>query len=160
MVRKKGDCITLENSMHCCGWVKNESQRNHCLQEIQSINLNACQKITDLGLKLVARSCPKLKCFSIYWNLRWVSLHFLICNLQFSFGMIPFWARLYIFILIEEVSTSVDWVKKWNIRIFCTHFEIYHQNVNFFFSAWTLYSVSYTSPSSISLMSGIWALSC
>eukprot|EP00250_Pteridium_aquilinum_P004190 c14419_g1_i1 orf=152-1207(-) len=39
-------------------------------KEIQSINLNACQKITDLGLEVVARSCPKLKCFSIYWNLR------------------------------------------------------------------------------------------
>ncbi|MCO5567312.1 hypothetical protein L7F22_021002 [Adiantum nelumboides] len=43
-----------------------------CLQKrgLQSINLNACQKITDLGLRIVARSSPGLKHFSIYWNLK------------------------------------------------------------------------------------------
>ncbi|KAI5059210.1 hypothetical protein GOP47_0025529 [Adiantum capillus-veneris] len=39
-------------------------------RELRSLNLNACQKITDLGLMVVARSCPGLKHFSIYWNLK------------------------------------------------------------------------------------------
>ncbi|MCO5569058.1 hypothetical protein L7F22_022764 [Adiantum nelumboides] len=43
-----------------------------CLQKrgLQSINLNACQRITDLGLRIVARSSLGLKHFSIYWNLK------------------------------------------------------------------------------------------
>lgn len=44
-----------------------------CLEgkkEIQSVNLNACQRITDIGVQIVAKSCPKLNSFSLYWNLR------------------------------------------------------------------------------------------
>ncbi|KAH7442347.1 hypothetical protein KP509_03G083900 [Ceratopteris richardii] len=39
-------------------------------RDVQRINLNACQKITDSGLSVIAKSCPKLKWFSIYWNLK------------------------------------------------------------------------------------------
>lgn len=39
-------------------------------KEIQTLNLNACQTITDVGVQIVAKNCPKLRSFSIYWNLR------------------------------------------------------------------------------------------
>lgn len=40
------------------------------LQRVQCINLNACQKVTDSGVEAVTVACPKLKSFSIYWNVR------------------------------------------------------------------------------------------
>lgn len=39
-------------------------------KELQILNLNACQRVSDIGLKTVAECCPKLQFFSIYWNLR------------------------------------------------------------------------------------------
>ncbi|XP_077225352.1 F-box protein At3g58530-like isoform X3 [Tasmannia lanceolata] len=40
------------------------------LQDLQSLNLNGCQKISDNGIEAVTSACPKLKAFSIYWNVR------------------------------------------------------------------------------------------
>ncbi|CAA6659050.1 unnamed protein product [Spirodela intermedia] len=40
------------------------------LQCLESLNLNGCQRITDAGVQAVAYACPKLKAFSIYWNVR------------------------------------------------------------------------------------------
>lgn len=40
------------------------------LQRAECINLNACQKVTDSGVEAVTVACPKLKSFSIYWNVR------------------------------------------------------------------------------------------
>ncbi|OVA10970.1 Leucine-rich repeat [Macleaya cordata] len=40
------------------------------LQNLESLNLNGCQKISDKGIEVVTSACPKLKAFSIYWNVR------------------------------------------------------------------------------------------
>lgn len=40
------------------------------LQDLESLNLNGCQKISDKGIEAVTSCCPKLKVFSIYWNVR------------------------------------------------------------------------------------------
>ncbi|KAJ6816124.1 leucine-rich repeat receptor-like serine/threonine-protein kinase [Iris pallida] len=40
------------------------------LQCLESLNLNGCQKISDKGIEAVTSCCPKLKSFSIYWNVR------------------------------------------------------------------------------------------
>ncbi|XP_010653862.1 F-box protein At3g58530 isoform X4 [Vitis vinifera] len=40
------------------------------LQELESLNLNVCQKISDRGVETITSACPKLKVFSIYWNVR------------------------------------------------------------------------------------------
>ncbi|KAF8403949.1 hypothetical protein HHK36_012056 [Tetracentron sinense] len=40
------------------------------LQDLESLNLNVCQKISDKGIEAVTNSCLKLKALSIYWNVR------------------------------------------------------------------------------------------
>ncbi|XP_038720382.1 F-box protein At3g58530 [Tripterygium wilfordii] len=40
------------------------------LQNLESLNLNGCQKISDKGIETITGACPKLKVFSIYWNVR------------------------------------------------------------------------------------------
>ncbi|XVE96168.1 hypothetical protein REPUB_Repub02eG0198400 [Reevesia pubescens] len=40
------------------------------LQGLESLNLNGCQKISDKGIETITSYCPKLKVFSIYWNVR------------------------------------------------------------------------------------------
>ncbi|XP_047166755.1 F-box protein At3g58530 isoform X1 [Vigna umbellata] len=40
------------------------------LQSLESLNLNACQKISDTGIEAITSCCPQLKSFSIYWNIR------------------------------------------------------------------------------------------
>ncbi|XP_058111502.1 F-box protein At3g58530 isoform X3 [Magnolia sinica] len=40
------------------------------LQGLPSLNLNCCQKISDNGIEAITSASPKLKNFSIYWNVR------------------------------------------------------------------------------------------
>ncbi|XP_023639164.1 F-box protein At3g58530 [Capsella rubella] len=40
------------------------------LLSLKSLNLNGCQKISDSGIEDITSICPKLKVFSIYWNVR------------------------------------------------------------------------------------------
>lgn len=40
------------------------------LQDLESLNLNGCQKISDKGIEAITSCCLKLKVFSIYWNVR------------------------------------------------------------------------------------------
>ncbi|XP_044507785.1 F-box protein At3g58530 [Mangifera indica] len=40
------------------------------LQNLESLNLNGCQKLSDKGIEIITSACPKLKVFSIYWNVR------------------------------------------------------------------------------------------
>ncbi|XP_057983670.1 F-box protein At3g58530 isoform X2 [Malania oleifera] len=40
------------------------------LQNLQFLNLNGCQKISDMGIGVITSACPKLRVFSIYWNVR------------------------------------------------------------------------------------------
>ncbi|XP_010243424.1 PREDICTED: F-box protein At3g58530 [Nelumbo nucifera] len=40
------------------------------LQDLESLNLNGCQKISDKGFEAVTSACLKLKVLSIYWNVR------------------------------------------------------------------------------------------
>ncbi|PKI42910.1 F-box protein At3g58530 [Punica granatum] len=50
-----------------------ELLKNECsesLRYLETLNLNGCQKISDKGIEAVTSSCPKLKVFSIYWNVR------------------------------------------------------------------------------------------
>ncbi|XP_017255370.1 F-box protein At3g58530 [Daucus carota subsp. sativus] len=43
---------------------------NSSVQNLEHLNLNGCQKITDKGVEAITDACPKLKSFSIYWNVR------------------------------------------------------------------------------------------
>ncbi|KAI0529766.1 hypothetical protein KFK09_002324 [Dendrobium nobile] len=40
------------------------------VRHLESLNLNGCQKISDKGIEAVTIACPKLRIFSIYWNVR------------------------------------------------------------------------------------------
>uniref|UniRef100_A0A5B7BEX1 F-box/LRR-repeat protein 15-like leucin rich repeat domain-containing protein n=1 Tax=Davidia involucrata TaxID=16924 RepID=A0A5B7BEX1_DAVIN len=40
------------------------------LQNLESLNLNSCQKISDKGIEAITSACPKLRAFSSYWNVR------------------------------------------------------------------------------------------
>ncbi|CAH9105656.1 unnamed protein product [Cuscuta epithymum] len=40
------------------------------LQNLEILNLNGCQKISDKGIEAITSICPKLKGLSIYWNIR------------------------------------------------------------------------------------------
>ncbi|KAK2990684.1 hypothetical protein RJ640_029359 [Escallonia rubra] len=42
----------------------------NCLQNLEYLNLNGCQKISDKGIETITMACPALKVFSIYWNIR------------------------------------------------------------------------------------------
>ncbi|GAY32739.1 hypothetical protein CUMW_003880 [Citrus unshiu] len=44
------------------------------LQDLESLNLNGCQKISDKGIEIISSTCPELKVFSIYWNVRCVKV--------------------------------------------------------------------------------------
>ncbi|CAN8279916.1 unnamed protein product [Cochlearia groenlandica] len=44
--------------------------RDAPLLSLECLNLNGCQKISDSGIEAVTSICPKLKVFSIYWNVR------------------------------------------------------------------------------------------
>ncbi|KAF4402424.1 hypothetical protein G4B88_012209 [Cannabis sativa] len=51
-----------------------KSKCSSTLQNLESLNLNGCQKISDKGIEAITSVCPKLKVFSIYWNVRCVKL--------------------------------------------------------------------------------------
>lgn len=51
----------LENVKSKCG---------DSLLDLEILNLNGCQRISDKGIEAVTNTCPKLKVFSIYWNVR------------------------------------------------------------------------------------------
>ncbi|CAN1772670.1 F-box protein At3g58530 [Linum perenne] len=40
------------------------------LQNLEDLNLNVCQKISDKGIEAITSCCPELKIFSVYWNVR------------------------------------------------------------------------------------------
>ncbi|CAN6477069.1 unnamed protein product [Victoria cruziana] len=40
------------------------------LEDLQCLNLNGCQKISDDGIEAITSVCPKLRAFFIYWNMR------------------------------------------------------------------------------------------
>ncbi|KAL8459811.1 hypothetical protein ACS0TY_031650 [Phlomoides rotata] len=42
----------------------------HSIKNLEVLNLNGCQKISDMGIEFITYNCPKLKVFSIYWNVR------------------------------------------------------------------------------------------
>ncbi|KAG9450439.1 hypothetical protein H6P81_010404 [Aristolochia fimbriata] len=47
--------------------------KTKCMQsllDLEALNLNGCQKISDHGIAAVTIACPNLKSFSIYWNVR------------------------------------------------------------------------------------------
>ncbi|PON76190.1 LRR domain containing protein [Parasponia andersonii] len=46
------------------------SKCSDAIQNLESLNLNGCQKISDKGIEAITSVCPKLKVFSIYWNVR------------------------------------------------------------------------------------------
>ncbi|KAK9129046.1 hypothetical protein Syun_017843 [Stephania yunnanensis] len=47
-----------------------KSKCTESLKELESLNLNGCQKISDRGVEYVTSVCHKLKALSIYWNVR------------------------------------------------------------------------------------------
>ncbi|XP_048225928.1 F-box protein At3g58530 isoform X1 [Ricinus communis] len=47
-----------------------QSKASSSLQNLESLNLNGCQKISDKGIEAITSACPNLKVFSIYWNVR------------------------------------------------------------------------------------------
>lgn len=48
--------------------IKSEMMKH--LRHLEYLNLNGCQKISDKGIEAIAIACPKLRIFSIYWNVR------------------------------------------------------------------------------------------
>lgn len=52
-------------------------QCSDSLQNLESLNLNGCQKISDRGVEAITSICPNLKVFSIYWNVRYFKLIYL-----------------------------------------------------------------------------------
>ncbi|KAL0316892.1 UNVERIFIED_CONTAM: F-box protein [Sesamum radiatum] len=50
-------------------WLCGQSVKN-----LEVLNLNGCQKISDLGIEFITYNCSKLKVFSIYWNVRCIKL--------------------------------------------------------------------------------------
>ncbi|KAI3678189.1 hypothetical protein L6452_37473 [Arctium lappa] len=40
------------------------------LQNLEHLNLNGCQKVSDMGIEAITAASPSLKIFSIYWNVR------------------------------------------------------------------------------------------
>lgn len=48
------------------------------LLDLEILNLNGCQRISDKGIEVVTNTCPKLKVFSIYWNVRYLKLHLML----------------------------------------------------------------------------------
>ncbi|XP_051148560.1 F-box protein At3g58530 [Andrographis paniculata] len=47
-----------------------KSKCGKSLKNLEVLNLNGCQKISDVGIEFITSNCPKLKIFSIYWNIR------------------------------------------------------------------------------------------
>ncbi|XP_042022234.1 F-box protein At3g58530-like isoform X3 [Salvia splendens] len=50
-----------------------ENLKNKCgnsVMNVETLNLNGCQKISDIGIGFVTSNCSRLKVFSIYWNVR------------------------------------------------------------------------------------------
>ncbi|CAM8956030.1 unnamed protein product [Rhodiola kirilowii] len=47
-----------------------QNKLSDTLENLESLNLNGCQKIGDEGIKFISAACPNLKVFSIYWNVR------------------------------------------------------------------------------------------
>ena len=41
------------------------------LENLEVLNLNSCQKISDKGVQDITSACANLKVFSIYWNVRY-----------------------------------------------------------------------------------------
>ncbi|THU45476.1 hypothetical protein C4D60_Mb02t18330 [Musa balbisiana] len=44
------------------------------LQDLQHLNLNGCQKISDRGIEAITACCPKLRSLSVYWNVSAISI--------------------------------------------------------------------------------------
>ncbi|XP_009611915.1 F-box protein At3g58530 [Nicotiana tomentosiformis] len=47
-----------------------KSKCGNSLLNLEILNLNGCQRISDKGIEVVTSTCPRLKVFSIYWNVR------------------------------------------------------------------------------------------
>uniref|UniRef100_A0A7N0V0C4 F-box/LRR-repeat protein 15-like leucin rich repeat domain-containing protein n=2 Tax=Kalanchoe fedtschenkoi TaxID=63787 RepID=A0A7N0V0C4_KALFE len=47
-----------------------KKKHSDSLWNLESLNLNGCQKIGDQGIEVISSACPNLKVFSIYWNVR------------------------------------------------------------------------------------------
>ncbi|KAK9065817.1 hypothetical protein SSX86_015218 [Deinandra increscens subsp. villosa] len=46
------------------------NQFSGSLKNLEHLNLNGCQKISDCGIEAITKASPSLKIFSIYWNVR------------------------------------------------------------------------------------------
>ncbi|KVH94701.1 Leucine-rich repeat, cysteine-containing subtype [Cynara cardunculus var. scolymus] len=44
------------------------NQFSGSLQNLEHLNLNGCQKVSDMGIEAITATSPSLKIFSIYWN--------------------------------------------------------------------------------------------
>lgn len=95
-------------------FVKLVWQFSGSLQCLESLNLNGCQKITDAGVEAVAYACPKLKAFSIYWNVRCFSSS-LTLVVEGSMILLPEVA----FYLLRITDTSVKHLVKFCKDITC-----------------------------------------
>ncbi|XP_076918188.1 F-box protein At3g58530-like isoform X1 [Bidens hawaiensis] len=51
------------------------SQFSGSLKNLEHLNLNRCQKISDNGIEDITKASPSLKIFSIYWNVRYFNFH-------------------------------------------------------------------------------------
>ncbi|KAK8947315.1 F-box protein [Platanthera zijinensis] len=59
------------------------------LRYLEYLNLNGCQKISDRGIEAITISCPKLRIFSIYWNVRVsnLSIKYLVKHCKYIYDL-------------------------------------------------------------------------
>jgi F-box/leucine-rich repeat protein 2/20 len=43
------------------------------LEELEFLNLNACQRISDKGIEAITSLCPDLRALSIYWIVGYIA---------------------------------------------------------------------------------------
>lgn len=65
---QKFDVPVMSKNMQC----------GDSLLDLEILNLNGCQRISDKGIEVVTNTCPKLKVFSIYWNVRYLKLDLML----------------------------------------------------------------------------------
>jgi F-box/leucine-rich repeat protein 2/20 len=50
------------------------------LQELELLNINACQKVSDKGIETITSLCPNLRALSIYWIVGYTISECFLCH--------------------------------------------------------------------------------
>lgn len=58
----------------------NDLQGCTSLQELELLNINACQKVSDKGIETITSLCPNLRALSIYWIVGYTISECFLCH--------------------------------------------------------------------------------